>query len=288
MQIFYNKMTKKGKGKKQKVEEEEIERNPNSTFYSDTSYKIRVKNCMEWSEIYNFIEDGNFTDEYESDADDFEDVKRSILHKITSRPTILPYYDMVQWIISHTDISTCTIVNYSRQVIGSFRPEDISNMYKLEPTKVNLDENFIEGFIEKEIKKEEVQMVDLIRDWWHDSSTFKIISDKIYPIQKLKKPPMLVATMLCRLYGEKDSLKFKLGWVPLIHQILKGKIFNWAHILSANIQQEVKKSQEAPPGYCLGFFYVWLFDRCSLCSNPFSIVILELVNFSDPSPYLLF
>jgi hypothetical protein len=82
-------MTKKGKAKQQKDEEEEIERNPNSTFYSDTSYKIGVKNYMEWSEIYKFIEDGDFTDEYESDVDDLEDIKKSSLHKITSRPTIL-------------------------------------------------------------------------------------------------------------------------------------------------------------------------------------------------------
>jgi hypothetical protein len=60
--------------------------------------------------------------------------------------------------------------------------------------------------------------------------------------------------MLCRLYGENDSSKFKLSWVPLIHQVLKEEVFNWAHILSANIKQEVKKYQEAPLGYCPGFF----------------------------------
>jgi hypothetical protein len=65
---------------------------------------------------------------------------------------------------------------------------------------------------------------------------------------------MLASIMLCRLYGENDSQKFKLGWVPLLHQVHKGKIFNWAHILSTNIQQAVKKSQEAPPRFCQGFF----------------------------------
>jgi hypothetical protein len=67
--------------------------------------------------------------------------------------------------------------------------------------------------------------------------------------------------MLCHLYGEKYSFKFKLSWVPLIHQVLTGNIFNWAHILSANVKQEVQKSQEAPPGYCPGFFmYAYLVD----------------------------
>jgi hypothetical protein len=104
---------------------------------------------MEWSEIYKFIEDDFFKDEYESNVDDIEDIKKSILHRITSKIPILPYYDMLRWIISHTDISTYSIVNSSHKVIGSFRPKDIYNMYKLEPTQVNLDENFIKGFIEK-------------------------------------------------------------------------------------------------------------------------------------------
>jgi hypothetical protein len=71
---------------------------------------------------------------------------------------------MVWWIISHTDISTCTIVNFVQKVVGSFRPEDISNMYKLGSAKVCLDDNFIKGFIENEVEKEEIQMGDLIRE----------------------------------------------------------------------------------------------------------------------------
>jgi hypothetical protein len=88
-------MTKKWKGNQQKVEEEEEEKNHNSTFYSDTSYKIGIKNCMEWSKIYNFFEEGNFVDEDEKDVDYFEDIKKSNLHRVASRPAIMPYYDMV-------------------------------------------------------------------------------------------------------------------------------------------------------------------------------------------------
>jgi hypothetical protein len=32
---------------------------------------------MEWSEIYKFIEDGDFIDEYEFDVDDLVDIKKS-------------------------------------------------------------------------------------------------------------------------------------------------------------------------------------------------------------------
>jgi hypothetical protein len=127
-------------------------------------------------------------------------------------------------------------------------------MYRLIPPTVRLDDNFIKEFIKKNVEKEEMQMAHLIKEWWFDPDSFKVIGDKIYHVPKLKKSPMLVSIMLCHLYGEKNSSKFKLGWVPLIHQVLAGNIFNWAHILSANLKQEVQKSQEAPPGYYPGFF----------------------------------
>ena len=97
-------------------------------------------------------------------------------------------------------------------------------------------------------------MDHLIREWWYDPDSFKVIGEKIYHVTKLKKSPMLVFIMLCRLYGEKNPSRFKLSWVPIIRQVLVGNIFNWAHILSTNLKQEVKKSQRFPPRYFPWFF----------------------------------
>jgi hypothetical protein len=99
----------KSKEKQQTDNEDDTENNVNSQFFSDTTFKTNMRNNMEWSEIYAFFEQGDFSDKYELDVDDLVDIKASQLHKIVSRPTIVPYYDMVRWIISHTDISTCII-----------------------------------------------------------------------------------------------------------------------------------------------------------------------------------
>jgi hypothetical protein len=99
-------------------------------------------------------------------------------------------------------------------------------MYKLKSKEVILDENFLEEFEAKEVNGEKNQMVDLIREWWYNPPSFKINFDKMHTIQHLKKPQMLASIMLCRLYGENDSHKFKLVQVPLLHQVHKGKIFN--------------------------------------------------------------
>jgi hypothetical protein len=122
-------------------------------------------------------------------------------------------------------------------------------MYRLSRPTTKLDDNFMNEFIKEKVKKEEMQMAHLIREWWYDPDSFKVIGEKIYHVTRLKKSPMLVSIMLCRLYGEKNPSRFKLSWVPIIHQVLVGNIFNWAHILSTNLKQEVQKSQQSPPGY---------------------------------------
>jgi hypothetical protein len=50
-------------------------------------------------------------------------------------------------------------------------------------------------------------MVDLIKDWYYDPNSFKIIGDNIYPVPRLKKSPMLIYHhALSSIYGKKDSL----------------------------------------------------------------------------------
>ena len=89
-------------------------------------------------------------------------------------------------------------------------------------------------------------MEDLIMNWWHDLNCFKVIGDKIYHVPWLRNPSKMTNLMLCHLYGEKDNSKFKLSCVLLIHQVLKEGVFNWSHILSSNIKQEVQKYKEVP------------------------------------------
>jgi hypothetical protein len=67
-------------------------------------------------------------------------------------------------VISHTGISTCTIVNSSCEVVGSFMLEDFNDIYKLIPPIFRLDVNFIKEFIKKNVEKEEVQMDKLIKE----------------------------------------------------------------------------------------------------------------------------
>ena len=50
------------------------------------------------------------------------------MHKIETRPQLLPYYDMIGWALDHVDIPTRTIFNSQRVVVGSFRPDHMQVM----------------------------------------------------------------------------------------------------------------------------------------------------------------
>jgi len=67
-------------------------------------------------------------------------------------------------VISHTGISTCTIVNSSYEVVGSFVPKYFNDIYNLIPPIFTLDVNFIKEFIKKNVEKEEVKMDKFIKE----------------------------------------------------------------------------------------------------------------------------
>jgi len=88
-------MTQRSKEKQQNHDEDNIETNPNLTFFYDTTFNTGMSKSKEWSQIYAFLQQEDFSEEYESNLDDLVDIKASELHKIVVRLTILPYYDMV-------------------------------------------------------------------------------------------------------------------------------------------------------------------------------------------------
>jgi len=60
-------MRPKGARRETKTMDIEEEENPNIHLFSNTSYKVGAS-CREWSEMYNFLEPGDFSNEYQEDA----------------------------------------------------------------------------------------------------------------------------------------------------------------------------------------------------------------------------
>ena len=193
--------SQKGKEVKPLKIEEDDDKNPNSASFTDTSYKLGGSG-LEWRKVYQLFEKRNF--EQEHYLEDFKGIKMLGFHKVATRPAIFPYNGMIRWIISHTNVKSCTIVNSSCVVVGSFKPKDIMHMYKLPIHQIQLYKEFLENFKAIEIVAKEANMEKLKEDWWDNSSPFKPSVTKL-PTFMLKKPYRLVSTMICRLFGEKGQ-----------------------------------------------------------------------------------
>jgi hypothetical protein len=162
------------------------------------------------------------------------------MHKIVARPRLLPYYNMIRWVLDHVDIPTRTIISEQKVMIGTFRPEHLQAMYQLSPTpKFAYNAEFLEGFKEKECEQYGINLSNLIRDWILHPAKFRADSNGIYSVSSLEPPFRYIAMMACRLYGREDTTNFFLPWVPLIHTVSKGISFDWAKLLSDSLTSRI-------------------------------------------------
>jgi hypothetical protein len=161
------------------------------------------------------------------------------MHKIAVRPQLLPYCDMIRWVLDHVDIPTRMIINKQKVMIGTFREKHLRAMYKLSPTP-NLTHNakFLEGF-KKECEQYAKLLSDLIKDWVSHPTKFRVNTNGIYPISSLEPQFKYIVTMACRLYGKEDTIHFFLPWVSLIHTVVEGFSFDWAKLLSDSMTNRI-------------------------------------------------
>lgn len=165
-------MVKKGKNTVEAIASEDSDMLP---LFSDTTCN-KDGGTTSWEAMHNLLEEENpkaLETKATIDADDSSDASYfepacSFLHKIDARLKILPYTDMVIWIIDNVDISDRTFKNSKHQVMGSFKPDNLRQMYHLlEPQKIN-DKAFIENF-----SKENEDPMDVLQNWRSDSNKFR-------------------------------------------------------------------------------------------------------------------
>jgi hypothetical protein len=109
------------------------------------------------------------------------------MHKVAARPRLLPYYDMIRWVLDHVDIPTRTIINEQKVIVGTFRPENLQAMYKLPPTSEFMyNAEFLDGFKQKECEQYMKILSDLIKDWVSHPSNFRANNNGIYSISSLE------------------------------------------------------------------------------------------------------
>jgi hypothetical protein len=128
---------------------------------SDVVYDISprsINSIKTWSYISNILQSESINcsdDSSDNEKDDlstkYKIITQEEMQKRVVRPQLLPYCDMIRWVLDHVDIATRTIISKQKVTIGTFRPKNLRAMYKLSPM-LNLTHNdeFIEYFKNKE------------------------------------------------------------------------------------------------------------------------------------------
>ena len=76
-------------------------------------------------------------DASDSSEPTIEEVSNSFLQRIATRPKILPYIDIVKWIIDNLDIEDRNFLTSRGKMIGSFKAKYLKIMYHIpDPKKV--------------------------------------------------------------------------------------------------------------------------------------------------------
>jgi hypothetical protein len=222
----------------------------NTYVLSDTSPRV-VGTIKTWTQVCDILqyELDNCPKELDYEGTENQETKlkyisQSELHKIATRPRLIPYNDVIGWALSNVDVTTRTIYNSQKVVVGSFRSEHIQVMYKLSPAfKHSCNTSFLKEFNKEECPEGVKNYPDLIKYWWEHPEKFRADTYGIYTTASLDSHMMCVVMILCRIFRRENSAHFLLSWVSIMYEVAEGFSFNWAKILSDSLAKEITKYQ---------------------------------------------
>lgn len=121
------------KGKAPSSKDKEI-----TPLYTDTTCN-KDAGITTWEGMYNLLEEEDpkvmevttTTGSHGSSEASITNLACSYLHRVAARPKILPYMDMVKWILDSADITNRQFKAQGQGLIGSFTPQDLRLMYHL-------------------------------------------------------------------------------------------------------------------------------------------------------------
>jgi len=225
-----HKIGKKSKGPRS--EEKEM-----APLYIDTACK-RDAGIATWEGMYNLLEEENprimevtaTAGSNSSSEASITELACSFLRRIVARPKILPYMNMVKWILDNVDIKNRQFKTQGQRLIGSFTAQDLKLMYHLSEPLATYNKHFTEKFA-----KENQDLAKTTKYWSRRDESFKKDKHGMYSTGSLTSSYCFGAAMLYRLFGMLDINKFSSEWLPLLDAITNATIVDWAKIFLDNL-----------------------------------------------------
>jgi len=124
--------------------------------------------AMAWEAIYNRLEYERHkiivtkatVDSIKPSRVQFKYVACSFLHRIGARAKILPYTDMIIWVVENISIEDRQFRNSKMDLMGSFKAEDLKQMYHLPNPQDIYDKPFLAKFA-----KQNEEPFKIIQGW---------------------------------------------------------------------------------------------------------------------------
>lgn len=142
---------------------------------------------------------------------------------------------MTGWLIDQIDSKNRWIVDQKGSPIGGYQEIHLAARCLFPTPEVNLNTNWIR------MVYSHLAPTAILKEWWMDGKAFRTRATQVYETSCLNKPYRIAVFFFSRLYGEPDGTSRRDYWMPVISEIvLRGSIFNWAAILSSNIEKAVQ------------------------------------------------
>ena len=224
--------------KKTVVETEDIEMAP---IFSNIVCDV-VGGTTTWEVIFNRLEDEHpkiiitraTTGSIKPSRPQCRDASCSFLHRIAARPKILPYTDMIKWILDDAELHHRQFKVQGHGPLGSFVAQDLKLMYHLPEPQATYNAEFVEKFA-----AENPDLSDTTKEWSRRDEPLKKDKNGMYSTGSLTSPYCFAAAMLCRIFSKPDINKFSPEWLPLIDAATSSEIVDWAKILSDTLYMAV-------------------------------------------------
>lgn len=184
-------MTKKGsKRKRDSVETPSHITEHNLCLITDTDYHIGNQGCRPFHQIYNEFRDSQLPI-YKKEHEVWDRVIRSGLPQTVARPAILPYTDMVSWVLDCIG-SNGHALRKDNYVLISCSTSNFQKMYRLPIPEANANEKFMDAFMTEHESLEEWR-----KEWWVDEDRFKVKAIRLYLVEHFHSAYRDTAVMLC-------------------------------------------------------------------------------------------
>ena len=184
------------------LQKDMLTRGPTSVFFYDTSSRVSETYHLDRATVYSIF-DNNDLSYFQSDQTVYERIRDCGLHMIVARPPILPYNDVVRWIIDHANVKDRSFNTSTGSQLANFRSKIFVRIYALKPYTQLLDADFVNT------AKSKFNFDQMLKSWMNEPRKFSKRKDELYPIEWFEEPYSLLAAILCGLYGLPNCSFFK-------------------------------------------------------------------------------